>query len=129
MNTAVECIPRVFLRPAAAGISAGGGSRKERLLRRLMPGIVPIISNGSDARGSLIEDRSPGFRRAVEEGALFIGKGQGNCDSIRDSSAHVFIPMRVERPVVAERVDIPAGSMVICERGAATEQRRNCIRQ
>lgn len=94
-----------------------------------LPGIVSVISNGSDAPGTLIEDCSPEFQRAFGESDLIIAKGQGNYESLYDSAKHAFFLMHVECPVVAAHVDIPVGSMVICERNATTDKTRNCILQ
>ncbi len=92
-------------------------------------GIVRVLSNGSDAPGILLEDCSAEFRRVFDESDLIIAKGQGNFESLSDTSKHIFFLLQVKCACVAEHLGIPVGRMAICERNDTTGKPRNCILQ
>ncbi len=79
-------------------------------------GIVPVIPNGSDAPGTLLEDCSPEFRTAFETSDLIIAKGQGNYESLHATKHHIFSLLRVQVDRVAADIGAPVGQMVIYER-------------
>jgi uncharacterized protein with ATP-grasp and redox domains len=94
-----------------------------------LPGIVRVLSNGSDAPGILLEDCSAEFRRVFEESDLIIAKGQGNYESLCGTSKHIFFLLQVKCACVAEHLGIPVGRMAVCERHDSTGKTRNCILQ
>ena len=75
--------------------------------------IVDVISNGSDAPGTLLDDCSEAFRSRFEEADLIIAKGQGNYETLAQSPRPIFFLLRVKCPVVARDLDYPVGSMVV----------------
>ena len=81
--------------------------------------IVTIIDNGSDAPGTLLEDCSPDFRRIFAASNLILAKGQGNYESLSESSAPIFFLFKVKCPVIAAHVGLPLGTQVLaCSRPA-----------
>jgi len=75
-----------------------------------------VISNGSDAPGTILEDCSEEFRRAFADSDLIVAKGQGNFESLSDTAKHVFFLLRVKCPLVAAQTGGAVWDMVVCER-------------
>ena len=78
--------------------------------------IIPVISNGSDAPGTILNDCSPQFREVFEASDLIIAKGQGNYESLHAINKHIFFLLRVKCARVATDIGAPIGEMVIHER-------------
>jgi uncharacterized protein with ATP-grasp and redox domains len=64
----------------------------------------------------ILEDCSDEFRRAYADSDLIIAKGQGNYESLCDTTKHIFFLLRVKCPLVAAQVDAKVGNMVVLER-------------
>jgi len=75
--------------------------------------IVPVINNGSDAPGTIIEDTSPEFRQLFEQADLIIAKGQGNYETLSESDRPIFFLLTVKCPVIAKDIGEPEGSMIV----------------
>ena len=60
-----------------------------------------IISNGYDAPGTILEKCSPEFRKIWNESDLVLSKGQGNFESLTDSTKPIFFLLIVKCQVVA----------------------------
>ncbi len=74
--------------------------------------LVPVIDNGSDAPGTVLADCSEAFRRRFAEADLIIAKGQGNFETLRESSRRIYFLLRVKCPVIARDIGCPIGRMV-----------------
>lgn len=75
--------------------------------------LVPVIENGSDVPGTLLEDCSSEFRTAFEQADLIISKGQGNFETLNETVRPVFFLFKVKCPVVAEEAGLPLGTHVL----------------
>jgi uncharacterized protein with ATP-grasp and redox domains len=75
--------------------------------------LVPILGNGSDVPGTLLEDCSEEFRAAFESADLIISKGQGNFETLSHCGKNIFFLLKVKCPVVANSVDLPVGTHVL----------------
>jgi uncharacterized protein with ATP-grasp and redox domains len=75
--------------------------------------IVPVIGNGSDAPGTLLDDCSEEFRTAFESADLIISKGQGNFETLSDCGKNIFFLFKAKCPVVADSVNVPVGTHVM----------------
>jgi damage-control phosphatase, subfamily I len=75
--------------------------------------LCEIISNGSDAPGTILEDCSPGFRARFEGADLVIAKGQGNYKSLAGTGRDVFFLLKIKCSVLAEALHSPVGSLVL----------------
>lgn len=75
--------------------------------------IVPVIGNGSDAPGTLLEDCNKEFLAAFESADLIISKGQGNFETLSDCGKNIFFLLKVKCPVVAESAGLPVGTHVL----------------
>lgn len=74
---------------------------------------VPVITNGSDAPGTLLEDCSEVFRDHFRRADLILSKGQGNYESLSATPAPVIFLFTVKCPLVATHIGEPVGSPVI----------------
>jgi hypothetical protein len=72
-----------------------------------------VITNGSDAPGTLLETCSPEFRARFELADLIIAKGQGNYESLIGIDQHIFFLLKVKCAVLAESLQCPCGSLVL----------------
>ncbi|MBI4326744.1 MAG: DUF89 family protein [Chloroflexi bacterium] len=71
-----------------------------------------IISNGSDAPGTILHDCSPEFRERFEAADLILSKGQGNYETLAGENKHIFFLLKVKCAVIAEALGYPQGSLV-----------------
>jgi len=78
-----------------------------------LPELVPVMDNGSDAPGTILDDCSDAFRRRFAEADLIIAKGQGNYETLSDVNKQIFFLFTVKCPLIAEHVKEPVGSLVV----------------
>lgn len=74
-----------------------------------------LLSNGSDAPGTLLERVSGEFRREFDSADLVIAKGQGNYESLSDSDRKIFFLTQIKCPVIARDLQKRIGDWVIAE--------------
>jgi hypothetical protein len=87
-------------------------------------GLVPVIDNGSDAPGTVLEDCSDEFREHFGLADLIISKGQGNYETLSGVRAPIFFLFTVKCPIVAAQIGDPTGTMVVKKSALWTESRR-----
>lgn len=76
--------------------------------------LVPVISNGAAAPGTVLELSSPEFRETFAAADLVIAKGQGNFETLESlSDPPIAFLFRVKCPVVARLSRHPIGSHVV----------------
>ena len=86
--------------------------------------IVRVVSNGSDAPGTVLEECSSEFRQLFAEADLVISKGQGNFETLSDNTdKKIFFLFQVKCPVIARDAGYPEGALVIIENGANVQAR------
>lgn len=77
---------------------------------------VKVISNGSDAPGTIPDDCSPEFRQLFDNADLIIAKGQGNFETLSGiTDKRIFFLFQVKCPVIARDAGFPVGSFVILD--------------
>lgn len=81
--------------------------------------LVPVVDNGSDAPGTILEDCSAPFRRRFAQVGLVVAKGQGNFETLSGAPREVFFLFKVKCPVVARHAALPLGTFALLHhRGA-----------
>ena len=75
--------------------------------------LVPVISNGSDAPGTVVEECSEEFRACFNGADLIIAKGQGNYETLSNTDKNVFFLLTVKCPLIAADIGAPVGALVI----------------
>lgn len=78
--------------------------------------IAEIISNGSDAPGTILNDCSAEFRRHFDEADMIIAKGQGNFESLSDEPRNIFFLLRIKCPVISHHSGFSVGTYVAANR-------------
>ncbi len=77
---------------------------------------MKVISNGSDALGTILEDCSSDFRRHFEEADIIIARGQGNFETLSNiTRKKIFFLFQVICPIIARDAGYSVGSFVIME--------------
>jgi uncharacterized protein with ATP-grasp and redox domains len=77
--------------------------------------VATVITNGSDAPGTCLEDCSPKFVAAFQSAELIISKGQGNFEGLSDVPGPIFFLFKVKCPVIALEVDAKIGTVALRE--------------
>ena len=75
--------------------------------------LVTVIDNGSDAPGTLLTDCSPAFLDVFHRADLIIAKGQGNFETLADSTPGAFFLFQVKCQPIARRVGFPIGDQLL----------------
>lgn len=84
--------------------------------------IVTVITNGSDAPGTLLKECSEEFWAVFRSADLILAKGQGNYETLVDVCAPIVFLFTVKCSTIADRVAHPVGSLV-ADRGANWQRR------
>ncbi|MEW6379449.1 MAG: ARMT1-like domain-containing protein [bacterium] len=75
--------------------------------------LVPVIDNGANAPGTVLELCSADFVRRFHQADLIIAKGQGNFETLNDVPQKIFFLLKAKCPVVAEHVGCKINSMLL----------------
>ncbi|MDD5503806.1 MAG: ARMT1-like domain-containing protein [Candidatus Omnitrophica bacterium] len=72
-----------------------------------------IISNGTDAPGTLLRLCSKQFKQIYKRADMIISKGQGNFESLSNEKRPIFFLFMVKCPVVAKETGCKMGTIVL----------------
>ena len=72
-----------------------------------------VVSNGSDAPGTLLATCLEAFLDTFQEAPLIIAKGQANYECLSEAGPRVFFLLQTKCPVLARDVGVPKGSTVL----------------
>jgi uncharacterized protein with ATP-grasp and redox domains len=75
--------------------------------------VAEIVSTGSDAPGTILDQCSEEFRRLYEDAGLVVAKGQGNYETLSEEGLEVFFLLQAKCPIIARDVDVPVGGIVL----------------
>ena len=78
-----------------------------------LPDYCEVISNGSDAPGTVLEDCPPAFRERFAAADLIIAKGQGNYESLAGVDKEIFFLLKIKCDVLSQDLRWPLGSLVL----------------
>jgi len=78
-----------------------------------LPEIVRVISNGSDAPGTVLEECGVEFRERFAQADMVISKGQGNFETLSDAPRDICFLFKVKCPVIASGVGLPVGTQAL----------------
>lgn len=75
--------------------------------------LVPIISNGDGAPGTVIEDCTEDFRKEFYFADIIISKGQGNYESLNEIDRNnIYFLFMAKCSVVAKGLNVPSMSLI-----------------
>ena len=83
--------------------------------------LVPVMDNGSDVPGTILEFCSLGFRSRFEQCDFVIAKGQGNYETLGGEDQNIFFLFKAKCPVIARAVGSEVGQMVVCQNRSQNE--------
>jgi len=109
----IEQLPREKVTVAVRGTPVINDATRTDAETAGITGLVPVIDNGSDAPGTILEDCSGVFRRHFAEADLIIAKGQGNYETLREVPRPLYFLLRVKCPVLAQDLGCPVGRLVL----------------
>ena len=72
-----------------------------------------IISNGTDAPGTLLKYCSEEFLRLYKDAKLIISKGQGNYESLSEENKPIFFLFKAKCPLISRNVGCDIGELVL----------------
>lgn len=85
--------------------------------------LAPVVDNGSDAPGTILEDCSASFRQRFERADLIISKGQGNFETLYSlRPKNIAFWFKVKCPLVSRQIGLPQGSHVLLAPGHLAPQ-------
>ena len=79
--------------------------------------IARVISNGSDAPGTVLNLCSKEFLEIYHKAPLIISKGQGNFETLSATRAPIFFLFKVKCPVIANDIGCKTNNMVLKSNG------------
>jgi uncharacterized protein with ATP-grasp and redox domains len=74
-----------------------------------------IVSNGSDAPGTILDCCSGNFQERYRQAQVVIAKGQANYETLSEAGDKVFFLLQCKCPVIAGDVGVPVGSIVLVQ--------------
>jgi hypothetical protein len=75
--------------------------------------IAKVISNGSDAPGTVLNLCSKEFLEIYHKAPLIISKGQGNFETLSEETAPIFFLLKVKCPVIANDIGCKVNDMIL----------------
>lgn len=114
----IEALPAEKITVFVRGAPVINDATMEDAVAAGLPETAPVFGNGSDAPGTILEDCSEEFQRWFERADLVIAKGQGNYETLSDTTKRIFFLFTVKCPVIAGHVGEPVGSLVVSRGGS-----------
>lgn len=90
--------------------------------------LVEVIDNGSDAPGTILEACSKAFQRRFARADLILAKGQGNFETLSDSTQDIFFLLRAKCSVLARHLNCELGRLILMRTGAGKSDKRTVAR-
>ena len=117
----IEALPAEKITVAVRGFPVINDATMEDAETAGLPEIAPVIVNGSDAPGTLVEECAEEFRYWFNRADLIIAKGQGNYETLSNTTKDVFFLLAVKCPMIAADIGAPVGALVV-KRGKELEE-------
>jgi damage-control phosphatase, subfamily I len=109
----IERMPREKLTVAVRGFPVINDATMEDAQLAGLASLVKVIDNGSDAPGTILADCSKAFLNHFDQADIVVAKGQGNYETLNDSSKNIYFLLKAKCPVIAEDLGCPMGSLVL----------------
>ncbi len=85
--------------------------------------LVPVISNGSDAPGTLVTEVNDTIRERLATSDLIIAKGQGNYETLSHHTYPLFFLLKVKCPVIGRDMGVPTGQYMLASNASPDRKR------
>jgi uncharacterized protein with ATP-grasp and redox domains len=110
----IEEFPRKDIYYAVRGTPVINDATEEDANFAELDKITQIISNGSDAPGTILDECSKEFKNIFEKADLIIAKGQGNYETLNEvKGKNIFFLFMVKCPVIAYDAECCVGDNVV----------------
>lgn len=77
--------------------------------------VATLISSGSKAPGTLLNQCSNEFLEIFNSADVVISKGQGNYEGLSDADRSVFFLLKAKCQIIANHLNVPVGSIILKE--------------
>jgi uncharacterized protein with ATP-grasp and redox domains len=84
--------------------------------------LVPIIDNGDNAPGTILDMCSPEFVSRFQQADLVIAKGQGNFETLSEVQKRIFFLFKAKCPVVADYTGCQIDSILLLPSSSSLER-------
>ncbi|MFH1730606.1 MAG: ARMT1-like domain-containing protein [Planctomycetota bacterium] len=109
----IERLPREKITFAVRGRPIINDALMQDAIDTGIADLVPVIDNGSDVPGTIIEECSPEFTEQFRRADMIIAKGQGNYETLSEENAPVTFLLKIKCPVIARDAGRDAGSLML----------------
>ncbi len=111
----IEALPYERIILAVRGAPVINDATVEDARAAGLDNIVPIIHSGVDLPGTVLEESSEALVKAFRESDMIIAKGQGNYETLSDTTQHnnIFFLFKTKCPVAARDVGCNEGRFVL----------------
>ena len=109
----IERLPREKITFAVRGKPIINDALMQDAIDTGIADLVPVIDNGSDVPGTIIEECSPDFCEQFRRADMIIAKGQGNYETLSDAEATITFLLKIKCPVIARDTGREVGSLVL----------------
>lgn len=108
----IEAIDRPVIYAVKGSPTLNDATREDAVAAGLDT-VARIVSNGTDAPGTILPLCSEEFLEIFRSAPLVIAKGQANYETLSDAGSRVFCLLQIKCPVIAEDIGSPVGGIVI----------------
>lgn len=109
----IEELPRERLTLAVRGSPVINDATREDAEVAGLDALVPVIDNGNDAPGTILESCSRAFRDRFARSDLVIAKGQGNYETLSGKDGPIVFLFKAKCPVIAQDVGCALGALIV----------------
>lgn len=85
---------------------------KEEAIESGIHKVAEVISSGSRAPGTILEECNAHFLEIFEEADIIISKGQGNYEGLSESKRGIFFLLKAKCNMIAQKLEVPLNSYV-----------------
>lgn len=108
----IEQLPQEKITVAVRGRPIINDALMEDAIEVGLPDLVPVIDNGTDAPGTVLEQCSEEFQKLFHESDFIIAKGQGNYETLNDYDKDIFFLLKAKCKMVAADLDCSIGTLI-----------------
>lgn len=110
----IEQMPRLDVYYAVRGSPVINDATSEDAYYAGLDRVAKVVSNGSDAPGTILEDCSQRFRRLFDRADLVIAKGHGNYETLNEvGGKKLYFLLMVKCKIIARDLGCSVGDFVV----------------
>lgn len=98
---------------AVRGAPIINDATSEDALQSGLDRVATIVSSGSPAPGTLLEQCSEEFRHLFQQARFIISKGQGNFEGLSERREPIFFLLKAKCPVISRDIGVNQGDIIL----------------